>query len=89
MVSIYPGNMCVYFLELLLLKCNENAVLFFKITQDKVNGLFFLEKCPFCNIVFGGCPYFLNKVLDKVCGNQYRSCNPTNRTKYITLFSTP
>ena len=68
------------------LKCNENPI-FFKL--PKVKGPFFHEKFPFCYVMFGGCLYFLNVTLDKVCSNQLRSCNPTNREKYITLFFNP
>ena len=57
--------MRVHFLELLLLKCNENDVFVFKITQNKVKGSFF--------------PFFLNKILDKVYSNQLKICNPANR----------
>ena len=56
-------------------------------TQNKVKGPFSLEKCPFCYVIIGGHPYFLNKTLDKVYNNQLRSCNPTNRKQYIALFS--
>ena len=73
--------MCVHFSELLLLKCNEISVFFFKITKNKIKCPFFLEKSPFCYVMFGGCPYFLNKTLDKVDSNKLRSCNPTNRKK--------
>ena len=47
------------FPDLLLLKCDENAVFFCKITQNKVKGSFFIEKCSFCYAIFGGCPNFL------------------------------
>ena len=42
----------LYFLELFLLKCNENAAFFFKVTQNKVKGFFFLKKVHllFCYI---------------------------------------
>ena len=58
--------MCVNFSVFLLLKYNENNVLFSKITQNKVKGPFFLTKCLFCYAMLGGCPYLLNKTLDKV-----------------------
>ena len=35
------------FLELLLLKCHENPAFLFKITQNKVRGLFFLKRATF------------------------------------------
>ena len=61
--------MQVCFLELVLLKRNENGTIFLKISQYKVESLFFLEKCPSCYVIFGGCPYFLNRTLNKVCSN--------------------
>ena len=56
-------------------------------TWNKVIGPLFLEKCSVCNAVFGGCPFFLNMTLKKICSNYLRSCNPTNRNWYISLFS--
>ena len=64
------------FLELLLLKCNKNAVFYFKITQNKVKGLFFFLKSVLI---------FMFKTLDKVYINQLKSYNPTNRKKHKTL----
>ena len=58
MRMIITGKMCVHFPELLLLKCNENVVFISKTTQNKVKGIFFLEKCPFCFVMFGGLPSF-------------------------------
>ena len=67
MASIYLGKMCIHFFsEMLHLKCNEHAVFFLEVTRNEVNGSFFLEKGPFCDVMFGGCPYFINKTLDKV-----------------------
>ena len=129
MTSIYRGKMCVHFSELLLLKCNENALK--NITQNKIKSHFFswkvlflfcytaqkmkfsikdlfgkcgqsrsflriwshlLKKCLMENFVFlcsvkmDGCPYFLNRTMEKVYSNQLRTCNPTNREKiYNTL----
>ena len=77
MTNIYQGKIFVHFSELLLLKYNENAIFFFKITQNEVKAPFFLEKSPFRCVTFGGFPYFLNETLDKVYSNQLRSCNPT------------
>ena len=74
------------FSERLLLKYNENTVFFFKITQNKEKIP--LEDCTFCHVKFGGCPYLLNKTLNKIYINQLRSCNPTNRRENIALFST-
>ena len=51
MTSIYLGKTCVYFLELLLLRCNEEAVFFFKITQNQVERPFFLKKRPWINYI--------------------------------------
>ena len=36
--------------------------------------------------MFGGCPYFLNKALDKVYIKQLKTCDPANWKKYVTLF---
>ena len=83
MTSIKLGKMCIHCLELLLLKCDENVVFFSKATQNKVRGLFCLEKCPFYYVMFSGCLYFLNKTLDQVYSIKLRSCNPTNRKNYI------
>ena len=47
MTSIYLGKMCVHFSKLLFLKRNENAIFFFKITLNKVKGLFFSWKVLF------------------------------------------
>ena len=41
MASIYIDQMCVDFLELLLLKYGENAVFFFKITQNELKSPLF------------------------------------------------
>ena len=49
----------------------------------------FIEKCPFCYDIFEGCPYFLNKTLDKVYSAQLRSCNPTNKQTKNTNHSSP
>ena len=54
-----------------------------KTTQNKVRGTFYLKKCPFYYVMFGGCPYFLNKTLDHVYSIKLRSWNPTNRKNYI------
>ena len=70
------GKMCAHFLELSFLKCNGNAVFFFKNTRSKEKGPFLFEKLYFLS--FGGCPYFLYKTLDKVYNKQLRSYNPTN-----------
>ena len=84
MILIYLGKMRVRFSELLLLKCNENAVLFLKTTQNKLKDSFFLEKYPFCYVMFGGCPYHLNKNLYKVYSNKLRNCTrPNNSNKKI------
>ena len=56
MNNIYQGNIYANFSEHLLLKCNENAVLFFEITQNKVKCPFYLENGFFCYVMFGGCP---------------------------------
>ena len=45
MTSIYRGKMCVHFSELLLLKCNENALK--NITQNKIKSHFFSWKVLF------------------------------------------
>ena len=79
MTSIDLGKMYIYLPILVLFKCNENVVLFSKTTQNKVKGLIFLEKYPFCYVMFGVCPYFLNKALDQVYSNKSRNCNPKNR----------
>ena len=79
MGSISLGKMCINFPELLLLKDNGNVVFFSKTTPNKVKGPFFLEKCPFCYVMFGGCPYILNTTLIKKYSNKLKSCNPTNR----------
>ena len=89
MKSIFQCKIHVHFLELLLLKCNENAALYFEIIQKKVKGYFYIERGPFRYVMLGGCPYFLNETLDKKYSNQLRSCYPTNRKTYITLISTP
>ena len=39
--------------------------------------------------MFGGCPYFLNKVLDKVYSKQLRNYDPGNRKKYPVLLPSP
>ena len=70
MASIYLGKIYVHFSEILFLKLNENAVPIFKITQNKLKVLFFLEKYPFCYVMFRGCPYFVNKTVDKVDSNK-------------------
>ena len=62
---------------------NENPVFFFKITQNKVKSPFFLDKCPFYYVMFGGCPYILNMTQDKAYNNQLRRFNPTNRKKIL------
>ena len=36
--------------------------------------------------MFNGCPYFLNKALDKVNSKQLRSYDPGNRKKYPAHF---
>ena len=82
MISIYLGKTCVHFSELLLLKCDENAVLFFKVTHK---GSLFSWKCPFGYVVIGGCSFFPNKYIEI---NQEPPTLKTKR-KYITLSSTP
>ena len=47
--------MHVHFLELLLVKCDENAVFFFKMGQKGP----FLKKCLLFYAMFGGYPNFL------------------------------
>ena len=42
MKSAYPGKMCIYFLELPFLKCNENAAFLFKDTHNKEKVTFFV-----------------------------------------------
>ena len=49
------------------LKCNKNASFSFKNTQNKENDPLLSEKLSFFCYA-GGCPYFLNKALDKVYG---------------------
>ena len=53
-----------FFGEAAYLKCNENAVFFFKNTQNKEKGPLLFKKWSFCYA--DGCPYLLNKALDKV-----------------------
>ena len=53
MASIYLRKICVHFLELLLLKRNENAIFFLKITQNKIKDSFF--KLPDFLYIFVGC----------------------------------
>ena len=59
---------------------------FTKTTQNKVKGPFFLGKCPFCYVMVGDCPYFLNKALDQVYSNKLSSCNPTIRIIIIYIY---
>ena len=79
MISSYLGKICVYFSELLGLKCDENSAFFFKITQMKKEFLFF-ENDTFRYVMIGGSPYVSNENLDKVYSNILTSCNPSNRT---------
>ena len=82
MTSTYLGKMCVHILELLFLKCNKNAALIRR------------KRVPSCMKVvffamFGGCPSFLNKVLDKVYSKQLRSYEPANQKRWLTLINEP
>ena len=85
MTSIYLEKICVNFSELLLIKCNENYFFHFKITQNKVKEPFFSKSALFVIMLY----LEANKTLDKAYSNQLRSCNPSNRKKHITFFSTP
>ena len=58
MTTINLGKMCIHFPELPLLKCNENFVFISKTTQNKVKGLFLLEKRPIVFVLFCRCPSF-------------------------------
>ena len=82
MTSINLGKMCIHFL-LLLLRCHENVVSFFKTTQNKLP--LFPSKCPFCYALFSDCPYFLNQILDQLYSNKLRKCNPNDKYLYTYL----
>ena len=83
MTVINLGRMCIHFPELLfLLKCHEN-VFFSKTTQNKVP--LFPWKCSFCYVLFGDCPYFLNKILNQLYSNKLRNCNPNDKYLYTYL----
>ena len=79
--------MCIHISQLLFLKCNENVIFFSKTNKNKVKGPFILKKCPFCYVMLGGCPDFLNKALDQVYSNKLKSCNSKGRKKYTLLHS--
>ena len=64
MISAYLDKMCVHILELPFLKSNGNAVFLFKKPIIRKTAPFCLQKTFF--VMFGGCPYFLNKVLNNV-----------------------
>ena len=85
MKSAYPGKMCIYFLELPFLKCNENAAFLFKDTHNKEKGTFFVWKVIFF-LMFDDTIYFLNKALHKPYSKYLRSYNSENWKKYIKLF---
>ena len=40
-------------------------------------------------VMFGGCPSFLNKVLDKVYSKQLRSYDPANQKRWLSLINEP
>ena len=56
--------MYVHILELSSVKCNKNAVFYLKLFNIFV--------------MFGVCPNFPNKDLDKIYSMQLGSCNPVN-----------
>ena len=47
MASAYLGKICVHFLEMPILKRNENTVLLFENSHNKKNGPFLFEKWYF------------------------------------------
>ena len=80
MTSTYLGKMCVYFLELFLLKYNKKASrlkipIIRKRVSFSLNVIFFG--------MFGGCPFLLNKAPDKVYSKQLRSYDSSNRKKLV------
>ena len=58
MTSIYQDKICFHFLEFILLKRVENAVFFFKITQNKVKVPFFLKRALFIMLLLMIALYF-------------------------------
>ena len=74
--------MCIHFL-LLLLRCHENVVSFFKTTQNK--RPLFPSKCPVYYALFSDCPYFLNQILDQLYSNKLRNFNPNDKYLYTYL----
>ena len=72
--------MCVHFLELPFLKCNENASFSFKNVYNKEKGSFLFESEICCYFY-----YFLNNALDKVYSEQLRSYDPAKLKKLVGL----
>ena len=56
MTSLYLGKICVISSELLFLNVMKMLFYFIKLPMK---DLFFSEQCPFCYLVIGGCPFFL------------------------------
>ena len=73
------GKMCINFLEQSSLNCNKNAIFLFSYLKLSIirKRIRFCLKVMFF-VMFGSCPHFLNKVLDKVYSKQLRSYDPTN-----------
>ena len=70
-------------------RLTEKDVLFFKNYPKWNKRSVSLEKGPFCYVMFGVYPFFLNETLDKLHSNQLRRCNTASREKHVTIFSTP
>ena len=69
------------FFGVVLLKNKKIKILFSNLKIPIIK-----KRVPFCLkviffVMFGGCPSFLNKVLDKVHSKRLRSYDPANRTK--------
>ena len=79
MTSIYLGKICVIFSELLFLNVIAEMKMLFYFIKLPMKDLFFSEKCPFCYLIIGGCPFFSKQVYR----HQLRSSNPTNRKKHL------
>ena len=55
----------------------------FKNTYNKEKSPFLFESDFF--VMFGGCPYFLSKKLDKAYNKQLRSYDPVNWKKFVVF----
>ena len=83
MTSAYLGKMCVHFWS--CPSYNVMKMLFSYSYLSIIKKVFIWTVILF--VIFGGCPYFLNKALHNVHTKKLRNSDPTNWIKYIILFS--